>query len=392
MVVQRYGREVTGGSESLCRALAERLAGAGHAVTVFTTCATDYVTWRNVLAEGREELGGVLVQRFPVEGERDLAAFNRFAEPLYGRAATREEEREFLRRQGPYVPRLVEALKTSQDAFDAVFFFTYLYYPTVAGLEVAAKRAVLVPTAHDEPPLRFSIYRELFGRPRAFAFLTRAEEALVRERFDLGQRPALVAGMGIETPKAPDVEGFRIRQRQFRPYALYAGRIDAGKGCDELLAFYDRYRQTSPGGADLLLIGNLAMPTPRVPGVRYLGYLSEEDKHAAMAGAKAVVCPSPYESLSIVLLEGFALGTPGLVNARSAVLQDHARRSNAGLYYENADEFAESLELLVRSGPLRDALSRNGRAYVAEGYLWPAVLARYEELIAAVRSPGPRSR
>ncbi len=47
-----------------------------------------------------------------------------------------------------------------------------------------------------------------------------------------------------------------------------------------------------------------------MPGVRYLGYLSEEEKHAAMAGAKAVVCPSPYESLSIVLLEAFALGTP----------------------------------------------------------------------------------
>ncbi len=80
------------------------------------------------------------------------------------------------------------------------------------------------------------------------------------------------------------------------------------------------------------------------------------------------------------------------MTARSAVLEDHCRRSNGGLFYDNADEFAESLELLVRSGPLRDALSRNGRAYVAEGYLWPAVLARYEELIAAVRSPGPRAR
>ena len=35
------------------------------------------------------------------------------------------------------------------------------------------------------------------------------------------------------------MEGFRIRHGVHRPYALYAGRIDAGKGCDEMLAFFD---------------------------------------------------------------------------------------------------------------------------------------------------------
>jgi glycosyltransferase involved in cell wall biosynthesis len=194
----------------------------------------------------------------------------------------------------------------------------------------------------------------------------------------------VVAGIGIEVEAAPDVEGFRIRHRQHRPYALDAGRIDAGKGCDEMLVFYDHYRQTTPGGADLLLIGNLAAPLPRVPGVRYLGYLKEAEKQAALAGAKAVLCPSPYESLSIVLLEGLALGTPGLVNARSAVLLDHARRSNAALFYASAPEFAEALDLLVRSETLRASLSKNGRAYVSEHYLWPAVIARYEDLIAVV--------
>jgi glycosyltransferase involved in cell wall biosynthesis len=384
MVVQRYGQEVTGGSESLCRAVAERLA-SDYRVTVFTTCATDYVTWRNVLPEGTQEIQGVEVLRFPVEEERDLDAFNRFAELLYLRATTRAEELLFLRRQGPYVPQLVEALAARKAEFEAVLFFTYLYYPTVRGLEVAPERAILVPTTHDEPPLRFSIYAEMFDRPRGFAFLTRPEETLVRSRFDLRGRPAEVTGMGVETPEQPDVEGFRIRHRQHRPYALYAGRIDAGKGCDEMLAFFDRYRQTFPGAADLLLIGNLAMAEPRVPGVRYLGYLSEDEKHAAMAGAKAVVCPSPYESLSIVLLEAFSLGVPGLVSTRSAVLEDHCRRSNGGLFYRNGEEFAEALDLLVCGSGVGERLGRNGRTYVRAEYAWPAVLARYRSLIEAVK-------
>jgi len=382
LVVQRYGRDVTGGSESLAREVAERLT-AFHDVTVFTTCARDYVTWRNELPAGEEDLGGVRVRRFPVEEERDLAAFNAFAEPLYGRPTSLEEERLFLRRQGPLVPALVEALRAEGGRFAAVVFFTYLYYPTYWGLQAVPDRSVLVPTTHDEPPLRFSIYREVFALPRAFGFLTGPEEALVRSRFPLGDRPAVVAGMGIEVPERPDVEGFRIRHDLDRPYVLYAGRIDAGKGCAEMLAHYERYRRSVPGAAGLVLIGRLAMPEPRVPGVRYLGYLPEEEKAAALAGARAVVCPSPYESLSIVLLEGMAQGVPALVTARSGVLLDHCRRSRAGLWYEDAHEFAEALDLLASVDGLRAAMGENGRAYVRAHHRWDVVIERYRSLIAA---------
>ena len=192
IVVQRYGPDVTGGSESLARAVAERLAGE-YQVTVLTTCARDYVTWRNERPAGTERIGGVDVKRFLAEEERDLDAFNRFSETLYGRAHRREEEIDWLRRQGPYVPALVRELEASRDRFHAVMFFTYLYYPTFWGLRAAPERSVLVPTTHDEPPLRFEIYREMFGLPRALAFLTAPEEALVRSRFPLERRPARVA-------------------------------------------------------------------------------------------------------------------------------------------------------------------------------------------------------
>jgi glycosyltransferase involved in cell wall biosynthesis len=384
IVVQRYGPEIAGGSESLARAVAERLA-AHYAVTVFTSCARDYVTWRNELPAGTTSEGGVEVRRFPAEEERDLARFNALSDTLYDRPHTDEDELEWLRRQGPYLPRLVEALRAEKERFAAVVFFTYLYYTTVAGLEAAPEHAVLVSTAHDEPPLRFRMYERVFARSKALGFLTGPEEALVRSRFDLGERPALVAGIGVETPEAPDVEGFRIRHDLDAPYLLYAGRIDAGKGCAEMLAFYERHRRDHAGAPPLVLIGKLAMPEPRVPGVRYLGYLPEEEKFAALAGAQAVLCPSPYESLSIVLLEALSLGTPVLASARSPVLLDHCRRSNAGLWYENEDEFSEALALLARHRELGRALGANGRAYVRESYAWPVVLARYRQLVEAVR-------
>jgi glycosyltransferase involved in cell wall biosynthesis len=380
IVVQRYGPDVTGGSESLARAVAERLAGE-YRVTVLTTCARDYVTWRNELPAGTEALGGVEVKRFPVEEERDLADFNRLSETLYGRPHTRGDELDWLRRQGPYVPALVRELEASRDRFHAVMFFTYLYYPTFWGLKAAPERSVLVPTTHDEPPLRFEIYREMFRVPRALAFLTSPEEALVQSRFPLEGRAARVAGIGVELPPSPDVLAFRARHAAAGRYLLYAGRIDAGKGCAEMLALYARYRAEDPQAPELLLIGNLAMPAPTLKGVRYLGYVSESEKAAALAGAELVVCPSAYESLSIVLLEAFALGVPALVNARSPVLQDHCRRANGGLYYGTADEFVEALGLLLHEEPLRRAMGENGRRYVRDNYRWDVVLARYRELI-----------
>lgn len=382
-VVQRYGVDIAGGSESLARALAERLA-ADHEVTVFTTCARDYVTWRNELPPGAGAEGPVAVRRFAVEEERDLDAFNRYSETLYDRPHTEEDERLWLRRQGPYVPALVRALREEHARFQAVVFFTYLYYPTCEGLRAAPQRSLLVPTCHDEPPLRFRLYDEVFARPRGFAFLTAPEEALVRRRFDLGARPGLVAGMGVEEGGAPDIEGFRARHRLHGRYVAYAGRIDAGKGCAEMLAHYQRFRRERGAEVGLLLMGRLALPEPLGEGVRYLGYLSDEDKRAALAGAEVVVCPSPYESLSIVLLEGFALGRPALVNGRSPVLVDHCRRANGGLFYESGDEFVEALDLLLRESALGQAMGESGRLYVREHYGWDAVLSRYRSLIAAV--------
>ena len=83
-VVHRYGPQATGGSEAHCRALALRLAAnPNHQVDVLTSCATDYITWKNVLPAGESRDGGVRVMRFPVARRRRLNRFREVSEHVF---------------------------------------------------------------------------------------------------------------------------------------------------------------------------------------------------------------------------------------------------------------------------------------------------------------------
>ncbi len=140
------------------------------------------------------------------------------------------------------------------------------------------------------------------------------------------------------------------------------------------------------GEATLALMGVKLMSLPEEPYVRFAGLLSDRERLEALEAATVVICPSPYESLSLLALEALAVGTPVLVNARSAVLVEHCVRSNGGLYYADGDEFAECLTLLIRDTRLRTALGRNGRDYIRRNYRWDIVLGKYERIFAKVRN------
>ena len=84
------------------------------------------------------------------------------------------------------------------------------------------------------------MFRSIFEGVRSYAFCSAPEARLVASRFDISKCSQDVVGIGVDPPQAPDVEEFQILRGIERPYLLYAGRIDAGKGCDEMLRFYAR--------------------------------------------------------------------------------------------------------------------------------------------------------
>ncbi len=132
-------------------------------------------------------------------------------------------------------------------------------------------------------------------------------------------------------------------------------------------------------------MGVKLMPLPEEPFLTFAGLLSDGERSQALEAATVVVVPSPHETLSLLALEAFSVGTPVLANARSEVLVDHCLTSNAGLFYADRDEFVECLRTLVGDERLRAALGHNGRDYVRKDYRWDVVLGKYERMIAALR-------
>jgi glycosyltransferase involved in cell wall biosynthesis len=383
LVVQRYGPEVHGGAETLARRMAELLVDHVE-LEVLTTCAADYLTWSDHYPPGLDDVNGVPVRRFNVPEPRDSYAFEEASRLAYKVPDDLVFGRKWMRAQGPDSPDLLKHLRVHGNEYDSVVFVTYLYATTVDGLPLVADRAVLVPTLHDEPPLRLRIFDEVFARARLCLFSTLEERELARERFHVPDERARVVGAGVDEYPEADATRFEVKTGIERPYALYHGRLDPSKGVHELVEFHAKYRASRRNGIDLVLLGSGSVDLPEGDGFHALGFVPEYLKHDAIAGADVVVCPSPYESLSFSQLEAWSHGRPTLANAVSPVLVGQSQRAGGGLWYSDAEEYAAMLELLTKAKALGSAIGAQGRRYVQAEYSWDHVrdswLAALEEV------------
>ena len=379
VVVQRYGAEINGGAELHARYVAEHLSR--HAkVEVFTTCARDYITWKNEYAPGEETIGGVRVVRFPVTHPRDPLVFGQLSTRVFDEAHSINDELQWLVAEGPTSPALIRHVAKSADAFDWFLFFSYRYYQAFHGARAVPSKAVLVPTAERDAAAGVEIFSPIFRGVRGLMYNSFEERALINGVSGNTDVPGTVVGVGSAIPDNPQGGRFRRKYNIRKPFAIYVGRIDENKGCAEMFAHYQRYADTHPRGLDLLLIGNAVMPVPSHPRIRHMGFLPDQDKFDALAAADVLIMPSFFESLSMVALEAWALGKPVLVNGRCDVLKGQTLRSNGGLYYDTEEEFVEGLYMLEALGPVNAALGRNGREYFKRNYEWPVIVRKYLDM------------
>lgn len=365
---QRYGLEVNGGSEYYTRLMAEHLVKY-HEVEVLTTKAKDYLTWKNEYEQDTESINGVVVRRFGVKRERNIKSFV-WMDKLRNHLPCKITEQLWIKAQGPYVPELTNYIIENKENYDVFIFVTYLYYTTAMGLPVVREKAVLIPTAHDEPYIYFRCYRNIFRSPAGIIYLTPEEKEMVERIFQNGNISNATIGVGVDMPDKVNSSEFREKYGIIGEYFIYAGRVDSSKGCGELFEYYRRYSMEETE-IQLVLIGKQCMEIPELPRMKVLGFVSEKEKYQAIAGSKALILPSHFESLSIAVLEAMKMGIPVVVNGKCEVLKGHCLRSSGGQFYTNYKEFADCLNRL--EGNNYGQMSRNAKKYVEENYAWETI-------------------
>ena len=258
LVHPRYGLEISGGSETYARKIAEHLANR-YEVEVLTTKAVDSATWKDWYVRDVEMIRGVTVRRFSVQQmrARDFQAFDEayLAELAQGRSNL-VTEKEWFEKHGPYAPDLIRYLQRYRETYGAILFLSDANYLTYAGLPLAGNRAIFIPMAQDTPFLRFSTLESLYQKPRAFVFLSEEERLLVRRRFPLSEPiPCAVMGLGMDVPRQVDTGTFRRQYGLDGEYLLYVGQVDEKKECPMLMRYFMEFQKRTGSKLKLVLAG-----------------------------------------------------------------------------------------------------------------------------------------
>ncbi len=384
-MVQRFGDEVAGGAEALCRATAHALADRGDEVEVYTTTARDYLTWAPHYRAGTQADGAVTVHRFTAD-RPDPARSAELTRGLSLGVGDGAAELAWARAQGPIAPGMLRALSRARERHEAVALWTYLYATTQLAMPLAPERTVLVPLAHDEPMLRFGLSRGLVRMARGLAFMTPEERRLVddlhgvegHEQADRGRRPGAGAPRrGRARPGGPRPAGaLRALPRPPRPRQ---GPRRPGAGPRALPG---RRRPARPGAGGASHRGRCACPSGCAPR----GSWTAATRSDLLDAAEVVVLPSPHESLSLVALEAWRAGRPTLAIAHSEVLAGQTARSGGGLLYLDAPTYGRQLLRLGGDPGLRARLGAAGHAWTA-GHTWDACAAPVERPAPAGARP-----
>ncbi len=365
IVCFRFGDDIVGGAETSLRKIALALQRCGESVEVFTTCNRAESAWANELPATTIRQEGLVVHRFPIDPhvrERHLQSVRSVIESEGNVSA--EAERDYLT-HSIHSAALVAKLRERTDEFKAIITGPYLFGLTCDVAETFPRQTLVLPCFHDEPLAHLKTWPLVYGRVAGVLFHSPEERELAQSELGINHPNSVEIGTFLTNTAAPTRKADPFSGKR---YLVYCGRYSEQKCLPRLVEYMARYQSEHPERFGIVFMGMGEVRLPAQAWARDLGRVDEDTKRAVLAGAAALVQLSRQESLSLVVLEAWAQGTPVLVDERCSVLAGQLRRCQGGAACADYESFAQALDDLWDNPAAWQERGRRGQAYVRQRY------------------------
>ncbi len=362
-----YNISKGGGVQEIVRAMQRELASRGHEAKILTPEPRE-------LADSHRTKDIIFVGS-AADFKSPLHTTSQFSvtSDMYGIEQMLEQEQfDILHFHEPWVPMLSRQILSRSRSVNIATFHAKL--PET----MMSRTVVRVVTPYTKAVLRN--LDELTAVSDAAAeyvsTLTDAPISIIPNGIDLSTFKSLHAG---KTPNVPKTVS------KTKNTILYIGRLERRKGVNYLLEAYGLLSDKSPD-VELIIAGDgpdrekLEVMTREMAlsNVKFLGYVSEEEKIKLLTTADLFCAPSLYgESFGVVLLEAMASGlvtVAGNNPGYSAVLQELGSLSLVNP--KDAKEFASRMHVMLHDDALRDLWRKWAKKYVKQ-FNYPNIVDQY---------------
>jgi glycosyltransferase involved in cell wall biosynthesis len=340
------------GIETWYEEVGERLAVAGHDVTVYC---------RSYFTRDQETYRGLRVLRFPTVRTKHLETFVHTALSAV-HASFRPYDVVHFHALGPslfsFLPRLtgkktivsVQGLDWQRKKWGKV---------AAAVLRVGERTAALFPNSTIVVSRTLQqYYRDRYG----------AVTTYIPNGTDLFGRSSIRC-----------LDNWKLAPQC---YVLFLGRFSPEKNCDLLIrAFHDintDLKLVLAGGSSYS--DRYAQELRRQAGenVLLLDWIGGEALEELITNAMLFVLPSDMEGLSLALLDAMAAG---LCVLASDVPENRELVDGAGFTFRrgNQEDLQNKLRMLIGDASLRETAGRAARKRIHETYLWPEIARQVEQ-------------
>ena len=284
-----------------------------------------------------------------------------------------------------YLPRVVRDLARLGRSFDVIMsFLIHANFVATATMPLLPRARLIQSVQTTQPRPGWHWVLQGLIAPAAETILVPSTSAA---RYAIGRSEVPPSQVKV-IPNAIDFDHYDVAHRpspdgEFR--VGFLGRLDPVKRLNDLVQAIDLVPD-----AVLHVYGEGEMRRPIESLIDQMQLQSRITLHgvthavaAALANMDALVLPSDAEGFGLVLVEAMAAGVP-VIGTDVDGIRDIVRHEKTGLLVppRSPAMIAAAIERLKADGALRRRMCENARNFVHDHFSWPAVLQRYEQLLA----------